>query len=242
MPTSSAKARRSPRSTSHRNSNQSSVVRVKGCLRNTKPGTDRVLAHARAYDLWNARYFILPINPNGWTDEEHGYASLYARNRADCARRSLLPRVRKPAESPSSRSQPTTGSSAATKPPTRGCGSSTGPASSRAVADRRTDRGGIRPARRSCSENDPLWFDPDRHRVRPPRLAWVEPGKVALAPYLSTVAPDPAESVKITRLRASACRDQRASTAPVSSVLADVFYPADPDLDGQPSPVSASIS
>ena len=30
----------------------------------------------RAFDLWNARYFIVPINTNGFDTRERGFASL----------------------------------------------------------------------------------------------------------------------------------------------------------------------
>ena len=29
----------------------------------------------RSFDMWNTRYFILPVYPNGWMDEFRGYAA-----------------------------------------------------------------------------------------------------------------------------------------------------------------------
>ena len=29
----------------------------------------------RSFDMWNSRYFVLPIWPNGWRDEFRGYAA-----------------------------------------------------------------------------------------------------------------------------------------------------------------------
>ncbi|WP_435016638.1 hypothetical protein TA3x_004211 [Tundrisphaera sp. TA3] len=41
-----------------------------------EPGRRIVVAPRRGFDLWNARYFILPTRPDGWADATRGYASL----------------------------------------------------------------------------------------------------------------------------------------------------------------------
>jgi hypothetical protein len=39
------------------------------------PGQQVVVYPRRGFDLWNTRYFLLPILPGGWKDEQRGYAA-----------------------------------------------------------------------------------------------------------------------------------------------------------------------
>ena len=41
-----------------------------------REGTNVLYIPRRAFDLWNNRYFIVPINGDGWTSGERGYATL----------------------------------------------------------------------------------------------------------------------------------------------------------------------
>jgi hypothetical protein len=40
-----------------------------------KAGEKVVVYPRRAFDMWNTRYFVLPLFPNGWKDEQRGYAA-----------------------------------------------------------------------------------------------------------------------------------------------------------------------
>ena len=83
----------------------------------------------RGFDLWGARYFLLPALPDDWASRERGFASflaetdlIYPDPPTSCARTSD-----RAGREPWDRAR--TGSSAAIGPPTRGPGSSTTPGS-----------------------------------------------------------------------------------------------------------------
>ncbi|MGD0043540.1 MAG: hypothetical protein ABSE84_24560, partial [Isosphaeraceae bacterium] len=40
-----------------------------------KAGQEVVYFPRRSFDMWNTRYFLLPVNPHGWMDEDRGYAA-----------------------------------------------------------------------------------------------------------------------------------------------------------------------
>ena len=40
-----------------------------------KAGQEVVYFPRRSFDMWNTRYFVLPVYPNGWMDEDRGYAA-----------------------------------------------------------------------------------------------------------------------------------------------------------------------
>ena len=40
-----------------------------------KAGQQVVYFPRRSFDIWNSRYFILPVYPRDWMDEDRGYAA-----------------------------------------------------------------------------------------------------------------------------------------------------------------------
>ena len=40
-----------------------------------KAGQEVVYFPRRSFDMWNTRYFVLPVHPHGWMDEDRGYAA-----------------------------------------------------------------------------------------------------------------------------------------------------------------------
>ncbi|MBX6314790.1 MAG: YfhO family protein [Isosphaeraceae bacterium] len=209
-------------------------------LLQAEPGQKIVYFPRRGFDLWNTRYFVLPLYPNRWSDERRGFASflpdteliypppdafrgpggeerqrLYIEWHDFQVRRNrrMFPRAW------------VIHQARYLKEPVRGL-----------EKESRQE-----PMEEMLySAQDPFWHDPDRHEYDPRALAWIEPeDRVTVQPWLSHTGPDPAETVTVgpydnpQRVELEATLQR-----PGLVVLADVYYPGwRLTIDGHEAPI-----
>jgi Bacterial membrane protein YfhO len=191
----------------------------------------------RGFDLWNTRYFVLPVDPRGWDDEDRGYAAflpgttpVYPRPGAfdgpgGTARRRRWVEaedfqvLRNEAAFP----RAWVVHEAVFIPPIRGL----------AKADR------VKTMYEILYQDDALWHDPTRRVYDPRRLAWIETDDAtALASFLSRTAPGPSETVAVSRYEPRRVELRAHLDRPGLVILADVFYPGwTLTIDGRPAPI-----
>ncbi len=216
----------------------------------------------RAFDMWNARYFIVPMWPNGWTDSFRGYASMLidsepvfpdpARFRGPGGPETLRDwtedhdyQIRR-----NRREHPRAWVVHELRmiEPTEGLEANT---------ERQTAMQEIN------YENDPIWRDPDRIVFDPHRVAWVEgdphpgwssggllsgirslmgreeSGRYArLAAFLRGGGSQASEPVKVTYPSPQRVELEVDLKAPGIVVLADIYYPGwELTIDGVPAPI-----
>ncbi|HEX8203587.1 MAG TPA: hypothetical protein VF590_24135, partial [Isosphaeraceae bacterium] len=201
-----------------------------------EPGAPVVYFPRRGFDLWTTRYFVVPVFPHGWADEDRGYAAFLPETTpiypdpdafegpggADLRRRWIEQDVqifRNEAAYPRAwvvhearRLRPIVGLAKA-------------------------DRDG--PMNEILYQNDALWHDPSRPVFDPRQLAWIETDDVAaLSPYLTGSPPGPSESVAVTAYGPQRIELEARLDRPGLVVLADVFYPGwTLTIDGHPAPI-----
>jgi hypothetical protein len=190
------------------------------------PGTKIVYYPRRGFDLWNTRYFILPVFPNGWKDEQRGYASFLADTELVAPRDEQI-------FGPGSREQKLDWidkedwqlrrnkaayprawivHDARRLPPISGMN--------------KQDRKG--PMEEILFENDALWNDPARIVYDPRKLAWLDTDDLnPFAKYLTKTPSDPAETVTIDMAKSNPQRVELTAVLkrPGLVILADVLYP-----------------
>ncbi|MDR3633289.1 MAG: hypothetical protein P4L84_05585 [Isosphaeraceae bacterium] len=195
-----------------------------------------VVAPRRGYDLWNSRYFVLPMAPQ-WTDEHRGFAS-------------LLPRTERvyPApdafEGPGGREKEQRWVTeqdwqirrnldayprAWVVHSARRIGPVTG--LDRAARDQ--------PMQEILYGGDPFWYDPTRVVYDPRTLAWLEaPDTSALSGKLSGARTLPSEAVTFSRYEPQRVELDASLDSPGLVILSDVFYPGwTLTIDGNPAPI-----
>jgi hypothetical protein len=198
-------------------------------------GKEVVYFPRRSFDMWNSRYFVLPVHPNGWMDEDRGYAAflddtelvypLMLRERGNESKvrdwiesqdyqirrnRKVYPRAWVVHDS---RALP------ALEQMTK------------------LQQGG--PMQEILYDNDRFWNDNTLIPFDPRRLAWIEQDKLLeLKPYLSGATPRPTETVKVAYPSPQRVElDANLESAGIV-VLSDVHYPGwKLTIDGQPAPI-----
>ncbi len=186
----------------------------------------------RSFDLWGARYFILPVRPLGWEDQERGFASfgpdtevLYpepaklggAAGQQRWARQEDWQLVRNKAAYPR----------AWLVHDARLIAPVTDPAARDELA------------RQLYFMNDPFWSDPNRpvHDLR--AMAWIETDdRRTLRKSIAHGAVEPGESVTVTRHEPQRVELSARLNRPGIVILADTDYPGwHLTIDGHSAPI-----
>jgi hypothetical protein len=204
---------------------------------NIPEGKKVVVYPRRAFDLWNSRYFILPAFPNGWGDDQRGYAeflrdseSIYPDTRkfeepgGDEYRKNWIERedfqiLRNETAYP----RAWVVHDARFLDPIRGL--------------ERTDRD--RPMEELLFENGPFWHDAERHVFDPTRLAWIESEqRTRLLPFLTRGAPKKSEAVNFVSYEPQRVEIDAVLEDAGLVILADIYYPGwHLTIDGQEAPI-----
>ena len=203
-----------------------------------KPGEPVVVYPRRGFDLWNARYFVLPAVP-GWNNADRGIASFLPQTQQVYPPKSILNgRVDDPAvkrwmevedfqilRNKDAYPRAWVVHSARFKPVVSGL---------------------TRDARRETMEeilfsDDPFWQDSERNLYDPRRIAWVEADDPsALAGYLPGVPPQAGDSARVLVEESGPQRTVIEATLarPGLVILGDVFYPGwTLTVDNEPAPI-----
>jgi len=196
------------------------------------PGQTICYFPRRSFDLWGARYFILPVRPLGWENQERGFASfgpdtevLYPdpaklggpAGKERWARQEDWQLVRNKAAYPR----------AWLVHDARLIAPVTDPAARAELA------------RELSFMNDPFWSDPKRpvHDLR--ALAWIETDdRRTLRKSIARGAVEPGESVTVTRHEPQRVELSARLNRPGIVILADTDYPGwHLTIDGRPAPI-----
>jgi hypothetical protein len=197
-----------------------------------EPGQSIYYYPRRSYDLWGARYLILPMRGLGWDDEQHGYASFLARTEVlhpDPSRLTAPPEVGRWAEDEDwqlVRNEDAYPRAwlvhfARVVPPVTDA-----VARSALMHD-------------IVFQNDPIWSDPERPVYDLRAMAWIEADdRRALRGTISRAAVEPGETVTVTRHEPQRVELKARLKIPGVVVLADTYYPGwHLTIDGRPAPI-----
>ncbi len=201
------------------------------------PHGNQVVYHPRrSYDLWNTRYFVLPVYPDDWAHEHRGYASFlqdtemiypkadaFTGPKGDELQKQWLEREDfQILRNKAAYLRAWVVHRARYLERIDGLG-------------RKARQG---PMEEMVYQDDAFWKDPSRRVHDPTQIAWVEADDGAdLAPFLGT-SPGPNDSATIAihepqRVVLDVTLDQ-----PGLVVLADVYYPSwRLTIDGKPAPI-----
>jgi hypothetical protein len=202
-----------------------------------EPGRRIVVFTRRSFDMWNSRYFVVPAHPNGWVDENRGYAAflrdsepvyptpdLFKGPGGTDRRRRWLERedfqvLRNRAAYP------------------RAWVVHRGRFLAPIVGLDRAARDA--PMQEILYSADPLWYEKGRTVFDPREMAWLDKDKeVELSAYLSNTVPQPSEQPRITRYEPQRIEIDVDLQRPGLVVLADIFYPGwTLTIDDQPAPI-----
>ena len=202
-----------------------------------KPRDKVIYYPRRAFDLWNTRYFVVPGYPNGFTDEDRGFAAFlpdseqiypppefFKEPRDEKRERAWIERedfriYRNKVSRPRAW---VVHQARYTKPITR--------------MDR-SDR--EKPMEEILYANDPFWNDPNLRAYDPSVLAWLDEDRAAeLSPYLPNSAPTDDEKVIIKHYGPQRVEMEADLQKPGVVVLADIFYPGwRLTIDGKPATI-----
>ena len=188
--------------------------------------------------MWNVRYFIVPLWPNGWRDSFRGYASMMLESEPIYPEKQQFEgpggskAVQDWTESTTSRSirnrrehpRAWVVHSLRRLPPIE---------SLRPGTERQTTMQEI------TYDNDPIWNDPTHQVFDFHRVAWVGPEDMtALLPYARGGSTSSAEAVKVTYPSPQRVELDVTLESPGVVVLADVYYPGwELTIDGVPAPI-----
>lgn len=190
----------------------------------------------RSFDLWNTRYFIVPIHPGDWVDEQRSYASFLYRSE----------RIHPPADNfsgPDGRARYKLWADTRDFQVLRN-----DQAYPRAwvVHDARpvpTLKGSALPDRRRCLDEmtycHDLWREKGLSVYEPRSVAWIdESTRRELAHYLPGAAPRPPEPVEVRYPDPQHVEIAATLVSPGIVVLSDVDYPGwELTIDGRPAPI-----
>lgn len=207
-------------------------------LLNIAVGDQIVYFPRRTFDMWNARYFVVPMWPNGWTDSFRGFASLLLdseriyppkdefqgpggeeKNREWTEKKDLLIlRNRRPHPRAWVAHQVRYIQS---------------PEGLDAGAERQ------RAMKEITYDNDPLWTDASRQAFDAHRYVWIETrDRPALLSAFSHQSSPSSETVKVTYPSPQRVELDVKLESPGMVVLADIFYPGwELTIDGVPAPI-----
>ena len=200
-------------------------------------GKEVVYFPRRSFDMWNTRYFILPMFPNGWRDEFRGYASFLLQTEQ------IYPDPKK-FRGPEDRDAYKDWVDHYDYQIRRNLRDHP---RAWVVHDPRTITpvtGLTRKEREQAMqeityEEDELWYDPTLRAFDPLRLAWVEQAQVTeLAPYLQGGSPKRSEAVQVRYPTPQRVEIDATLDRPGLVVLADIYYPGwELTIDGKPAPI-----
>jgi Bacterial membrane protein YfhO len=207
-------------------------------LLNVAVGDQVVYFPRRAFDMWNVRYFIVPMWPNGWTDGFRGYASMLIEGKTITppAREFQGPDGEKKKKDWYERMDYRIIRNQRPHPrawvvhrwrtiePTQGM----------KVGDERQ-----KAMQEICYENDLIWHDQNLQAYDPSQVVWIENDqREALIPYFSGALPRASESVRVTYPSPKRVELDVDMESPGMVVLADVYYPGWELTDnGKPAPI-----
>ncbi len=200
-----------------------------------KPGDQVVYFPRRGFDLWNSRYFILPVYPSGWMDEDRGYAAFL--ENTDLVYPLLLQERGREAEKKewleahdyqirrNRQAYPRAWVVHDSRPL---------PALENLT---KLEQGG--PMQEILFNDDGIWHDSTLTAFDPHRLAWIEQAtRLELRPFLSGKAPLAGETVKVSYPSPQRVELEAKLESPGIVVLADVYYPGwKLTIDDQPAPI-----
>lgn len=203
-----------------------------------KPRTRIVVYPRRGFDLWNTRYFVIPVYPGDWKDGDRGYASFLPQTeavyppaesdkgpgghqrRADWAINEDFQVLRNLAEYPRAW---VVHNARWTKP---------------IAGLAREDREA--PIQEILYQNDPFWSDPTRGVPYDPNLvAWVDTDVQAeLAPFVAGALAVGKEPVTVTIKSPQRVELDATLVKPGLVILSDVYYPGwKLTIDDKPAPI-----
>jgi hypothetical protein len=204
---------------------------------NIEVGKEVVYFPRRSFDLWNTRYFIVPIFPNGWRDEFRGYAAFLDQTKqiyptpAQFQGSEGAARLKAWTEAKDLQIRRNLQSfprawvvhSARDLPPLNGL----------------TRESQLQAMQEITYSEDLLWHDSTLTAFDPLRLAWVERDQVSeLARYLRGGSPRSSETVKVTYPNPQRAELEVTLESPGLVILADVYYPGwELTIDDQPAPI-----
>ena len=216
------------------------TVRDKDMARilNVAVGDQVVYFPRRSFDMWNARYFVVPMLPNGWLDSFRGYASLLLDSDT----------VYPPARDFQGPEGPDKAKEWAEKSDFRILRNRRAHPRAWVVHEARV----VKPApdleagaerqkamQEITYENDPLWSDESRQAFDPHRVAWIESdqqsglvGSFSGKPVLAS------EAVKVSYPSSQRVELDVDLKSPGMVILADIYYPGwELTIDGVPAPI-----
>lgn len=203
-----------------------------------KPGERIVVYPRRGFDLWNTRYFVIPVYPADWKDGDRGYASFLPQTesvyppadahkgpdgrqkREDWALNEDFQILRNLAEYP----RAWVVHNARWLKPIAGLA--------------REDREA--PIQEILYQNDPFWSDPARGVPYDPKtIAWVESDVHSeLDPFVPGALAVGKEPVSVTIKSPQRIELDATLVKPGLVILADVYYPGwKLTIDGEPAPI-----
>jgi hypothetical protein len=209
-------------------------------LRGAEPGQRILYYTRRGYDLWNTRYFILPMDPDRWQDGSRGFASFLPQAEMIAPDPGLTRHLEDPEDrrrfedwvrdqdwmlfrNKAAYPRAWVVHRARFLRPI--------PGRARDERERLMDQ--------ILFANDPFWSDPERRVFDPRALAWIETDDPRpLARFVPGTEPDPTERVAITRYEPQRVELEARLKRPGLVILADVYYPGwTLTLDGQPTAI-----
>jgi hypothetical protein len=199
---------------------------------------DDVFYHPRrGFDLWNARYFVVPAVPNDWKDESRSFAAFLSQiERVYPSPDAFVdPRNRDRREEWLFGEDLQVFRNKAVYPRAWVVHQAR-PYSPSSGTDGSVRRG---PLDEILFTNDGFWKDPNRRVYDPRALAWVETKTMRdLAGYLPGTRPQANESVTVTSYTPQRVEIDAVLEQPGVIVLSDVDYPGwRLTIDGDPAPV-----
>jgi hypothetical protein len=191
----------------------------------------------KAFDLWNTRYFVLPVFPNGWSDENRGYASFLPHSQ----------RVYPPIDAFDGPGGEERQKAWAEQEDFQVFRNDDAYPRAWIVHDKRllrpvTGMGREErdlPMQEMLFNNDPFWRVPGRPVYDPKELAWVDQDKKEeLRRFLPGKFSSPAETATIVHYSPQRVEIDAALVRPGLVVLADIYYPGwRLTIDGAEAPI-----
>jgi hypothetical protein len=208
-------------------------------LRDAVHGQPVLYYTRRGYDLWNTRYFILPMDPAGWHEGSRGFVSFLPERTMVAPEPALLedPRNEKQRQAwirdedwqllrnEAAFPRAWVVHRARFSKPIRGL----------AFDEERAEM-----MKEILFVNDAFWFEPGRRVFDPHVVAWIETDDFrSLAEYVrGRPGPDPTEAVAVTRYEPLRVELEARLQRPGIVVLADVDYPGwTLEIDGRPAEI-----
>ncbi len=200
------------------------------------PGQQVVYFPRRSFDMWTTRYFVLPVYPNGWQDENRGYAAFLHETELVYPSPELFQEAREQEMKAwvetsdyqirrNRKAYPRAWVVHDSRPLPR--------------LDELTklQQGG--PMQEILYDDDPIWHDSALSVFDPRRLAWIDSeDRLNLRQFLSGKPPLPTETVQVSYPTPRQAVLKARLESPGMVVLADTYYPGwKLSIDGKPAPI-----